>query len=408
MQNEDLLPKGFVYLSNEDVIARHTVLGKFIAESNNIFTEIVEFPPVAFSKMFKKGANITGDKTFEFKDKKNRDLILTPDSQAHIFNHYLASHSANTSARYSWISPIFRYRNLPSRYFHQIGYASVNYPKDDEVAELSVCVIRLISFIKKVFPKKINITLVNPAVLFKLISCCCETTQETIFLYDKIRNARADDKNQIVENSFGNSPIKNALQKLFSNSLTKSDLQGFDEASSEYGKVQILAQRLLQIDGLEIEIELANLYSSEILGGTGFILKSENHKIADGGIYDLYSKKYSELINTFISVATGVNPLSEGHKISAKRVLILVENYEEDIDSVLLIANALSAAGYRTSMYATKSNNKQRIRETDWTIFIDKASGDTMSGKLLYPINGFCEKFLEYSPAKIVSLINSA
>ena len=170
MQNENYLPKGFNYVTRDSLVTKNLILSTFIKASNNLFTELIECPPVAFLETFKRGANITGNKTFEFKDKSNRELILTPDVQAHIFNHYTKAAYTNKNVRYSWVSPTFRYRNIPNRHFYQLGYASINYSIDNEFVELFICARQFISFIKQITSKRIIISLVNPALILEILN----------------------------------------------------------------------------------------------------------------------------------------------------------------------------------------------------------------------------------------------
>ena len=267
------LPKGFEYQEKDGVMENYTNLEIFIKSSSGSYARLVEFPPVSFLEQFKRGANITGDKVYDFEDKKGRTLVLTPDSQAHTFNYYIhSSHSHNSrNLKFSWICPIFRYRHIPVRYYYQYGYTSINHKKSENINELVSLVHQLVKYIQNLTDGQISIHIVNPT------------------LVKEVRVVHGD-------------------TALTMNTDAVSNTFNSEEFLSTYGMCSQAADTVLffkllsQLSDIQAHISMSAMYCQEILSGPGFIIHVNGEKVGDGGIYDKYGYAYDGCIRTVASV----------------------------------------------------------------------------------------------------------
>jgi histidyl-tRNA synthetase len=400
------LPKGFHYLLRDDVEHKHRILQAFISESNKIFCQLIEFPPVSFANTFTKGAHLTGDKVYEFKDKSNRNLILTPDSQAHTFNHYLSNFVGQRNIKYSWICPVFRYRNISKRHFYQLGYANVNYDSQNEIAELFMNIRQLINFINAVCSTTITLKIVNPGLVRELIECAFKDQLKASLFYDEIRNLSSTDALRAIERLKDESEPKKDLIKIFSggmNNLTQIEL------SLQYRQCREIFQfvNLLFVNqNVNIELQLENLYCSEILSSIGFIVEAEGDKIGDGGIYNIYANRFDSRIKSIISSCTGIEALSRYMKKQStfKSIAIFLKNYSADIAKALRISDELLKLRFRSYIFPLTKFYNNDIDRSDWHLIIIEIKDDLVSGSILNNENQSERAFKGFPEEKLISL----
>jgi histidyl-tRNA synthetase len=120
------LPNGFRDFSAKEFLFFLEKSQAFIKIAEELDAEIVVTPPVGFLSTFRHRINTAGDKIFEFKDKKNRELVLSPDSSPHVVRWFLAKNNPTLKKRILFVSPVFRYRNIKERCWIQFGFASFN------------------------------------------------------------------------------------------------------------------------------------------------------------------------------------------------------------------------------------------------------------------------------------------
>jgi histidyl-tRNA synthetase len=302
--NKNIIPKGFQYLENEDVLNKYEILEQFIKNKGD-FTKLVEFPPVAFSEHFRKSSNIIGNKAYEFKDKKERNLILTPDSQVHLFDYFLLKDLNQKSARYSWISPTFRYRHAPTRHFYQIGYSSVNYKTNGDVAELFLCLKTLKNLVQKIYSGKMELRITNSSLIFEMLTSKIKNNGEIQKILLKMRELK-----DIHRIKYINEILCIDLQQMVFRILNGDNIEAYNIGHHQQYKSTIDFLKLCSDEyDITYQLDLTSFHSSEILSGVGFILEVKGKQIGDGGIYSLYGNKYDNRIKKVVSICTGVNPL---------------------------------------------------------------------------------------------------
>ena len=258
------------------------IIKKFI-ESRGSFSDIVEFPPVAFKQNFLKGSNIVGEKAYEFADKKGRQLILTPDPQVHTFDNHIASRGRGRG-RYSWISPAFRYRHAPTRHFYQIGYTSINFKLSNEADEIILGLETLSNFVANVCKEKVTVLLVHPSLALKITELRGDGSQIVgSYIYGQI------DENHV-------------------RSCWETDELNFAQTITELNTLKNVVTYFSEHGTVNCQLDLKKTYSQETLSGTGFIIEVLGKKIGDGGIYSEYGSRYDERIQSVMSICTGVNP----------------------------------------------------------------------------------------------------
>lgn len=409
MKNESYLPKGFHYLSREAFQVKNSILEIFSRLSYNLFTELVEFPPVSFYRTFEKGADTIGEKVYYFNDKKERKLILTPDAQAHIYNYHINNNEYDRNKRYSWLSPTFRYRNILSRHFYQIGYSSINYCKENEVIELFLCTRQLINLCKQTTSAHIKITVYNPALILDIIYQILNDWSQTALFYEKIRNLGPELSIGVIEDAFSASKHKDHLLKLFS--CKYNDVNSL-YSLSEYDQCTCTLNFLSLFSGIKniaFKIELQTLYCSEILSGIGFTFEINDHKIGDGGIYSSYASKFNSKIKTAISACTGVNAITKHYNNYQNYycVTILLKNYTSDILNCLNISEGLSDMGFLTNVQPMTKTKRDSTPKGSWLLQLEQAERNAFDGNVSNQELSEYHTFKKQTCKEIVNIIKN-
>ncbi len=295
------LPKGFNYLTGDELIGYKFFIFKFLNKKRVGVENKIEFPPVSFSEMFNLGAHITGEKTYVFHDKSNRELVLTPDSQAHMYNYYLSLDSKGC-LKSAWFSPIFRYRNIKKRYWHQVGLSSINH---DHLNEIDI----LVDFLLEIQSTVIE----NYNGKIKLNIYCQELVREIFekhFLGQHLENDyesfRINPEDYLIN-------FKSNLDDrffVFFDSLTADEWGGMDFVKLEklptFLKLKNFVNKINEKDLFELEFKLQKFYSSETMSGIGFeMFVDSTVKIGDGGIYNRYANNFNKNLSTSISICLG-------------------------------------------------------------------------------------------------------
>lgn len=337
MKQQKILPKGFSYHTSKRVEKDNIVLSKFLDSTHSLYSELVAFPPVAFSDTFTSVANITGDKVYEFHDKKGREIMLTPDSQAHLLNFKSHQENQRKPSRFSWVSPVFRYRNAPVRYYNQIGFASINHIKDDEIFELFLCIAQLVNFIHSVTKEEVIIEIMNVAILKEMLDKNFSNSTYSSELFEKLRRLTKIERLTFVSSLALHSEAKKDVVNILSGDANSfSDLTRLKQYD-EYNKTFELVSLLKAISNMQIKIKLDNIYCSEIMSGAGFTLNIGKDKIGDGGVYDKYASSFSTTLSTYISVCTGINPMTRHLKDLTEhtRIIVVTELLTKDVYSLI-------------------------------------------------------------------------
>jgi histidyl-tRNA synthetase len=411
MKKEDFLPKGFTNTLNKDLENKYEIIQLLREESQSIYTEFIEFPPVAFLDTFTKAASITGDKIYQFKDKKGRDLVLTPDSQGLLFNHYLSTEDVDKSARYTWISPTFRYRNVENRHFYQIGFASINHSIDFEVSEVFFCVKKTVEFIRKLIPHPVKLILVNPGLIKEITNSILQNENKTDIEFEKLRVLSNEDRKSAILEIFPDSVHRDILLSILKSNTDKNQIIHLIAKYKEGEKIKKLLRLIESLNHVEYELELGNMYCSEILSGMGFIMEIEGRKIGDGGVYNLYGAKFNARVKTIVSACTGVTAISrflcESQRASRVIKIFIHDLNVNELIALSLVTN-LGNRGYKICLYPFLDGQiKKYIQKEDLVVIVNQIEiGKIITGKLFMDISHFNQDLNNYTFADLDSLIS--
>lgn len=396
------LPKGFRYNKHDYVVLKIKIFTAFIEKSKNIFNDIVEFPPVGYASTFKKGANIVGDKVFEFQDKKKRELVLTPDSLNHLFNFYSLHYNERNLRRISWISPTFRYRNIPDRFFYQIGVSSFNFSEDSEIIELFLCIRQIIEFIRSQISKELKIKIINPGLIYEILgkNYGAEKNAE-YFEYVRLNKDKylIELKQENNLNQF-QSDLKSVLYGESNSIAALKSLKDYKEARKILDLLKILPKNI------EHELSLDDLYCSEILSGVGFILYLDNRKIADGGVYSKYGSRCSNKISNVISVCTGINPLIRNYNNNLHSIKIQLQHKvsNEKPEKSLELIDEFCRSHYQITLSENLKITNVLFANYDLVVQIYELSDEGVSGNIIQHTNR--QRFSNLPTRSLMFLIN--
>lgn len=339
------LPKGFIIEETRDTLLEQRIINSFMKITANLGCIFLKTPILGFVETFTKGINTTGSKTFQFRDKKGRMLLLAPDSTPQIIQWYLTTYIRKNPIRVFFQSPVFRYRNFKRRNWTQYGLCSVN----DDPNTLDIFLSRSMIEILDAYINVIKDDLELP-VLLRLNDFSIHRTLlrhsgvswiQTDDILNKIRNQKYETILGLLETAPLTEETRVSLKTLlnfghlFFNKETYELLlntQGLYSVKNEISRLFLLARYIKIKHGIESFIDFSDLHSSELINGIAirFMIPGTEKHYADGGDYTYYGAKISTSIKSFYSFAGGLRHayriVDEAQQINEKSILVLFRN----------------------------------------------------------------------------------
>lgn len=389
--DEKNLPKGFRYIQAIEVLEKLKILGAFTQFALGIGARIVEFPPVSFLSTYTTGAEITGDKIYTFRDRKGRDLVLTPDSLGHAFSFYLDSSRQNDAMRLAWICPTFRYRNIKNRHFLQIGFTSLNTSNAQNVFELAVLARALLKFIQKSTNLSIHLRVMNPGLVKEVLLDIFKEEEIAISLYEEWRKADLVEQIDLLRNRLPICPEGAFLLDVLSNGVTESESWLLNRQYKEIDKIKDFICSVNYDNFVNCSIDLTNTHSSEVMTSVGFIIETENHqKIGDGGLYDTYGNSFCNKIHTVASVCTGLDAIFRYlavEEVSNRKLALVFSCPFNDRTIAMRLSDSLMDKQFDVRIcFESKSKKVKRfIEDSEWCCMVEKIEDDRLFGKVFQP-----------------------
>lgn len=305
------LPNGFRDFREKDVLFFLKKYSAFMEVAKQIDAEIVVTPPVGFSKTFTHKLKTVGDKAYTFRDKKNRELILSPDSSPGILRWFLKNNDPKTPKRIFFISPVFRYRNRRDRFWFQFGFASFN-GKDD----LPILIRGYLSVLVNKLKLPTILQIGDLSIYRDVFLSVGKTLQEIDIILHSLRSRDLLDQLIYIDNLILDERTKTDLKSLLSfrsNSgdflilLKKSDIVS-DIIISGLNNLYELSLEILQDFDIQCEYVFNDFHGSEVQNGVVIKFKKPTSgHYADGGDYTYYGSKVEPLINSWVSFGGGLS-----------------------------------------------------------------------------------------------------
>ncbi|WP_168404587.1 ATP phosphoribosyltransferase regulatory subunit [Erwinia amylovora] len=300
------LPKGFHVRGEKYLDVYLKSLLRLTEISRSCGYESVVLPSLGFQSTFGRAANVLGDKTFEFLDRKGRNVLMSPDSTAGLLRWHAESRTMNDCSKISWFAPVFRYRNVENRGFHQIGFSAINWfhnPQDIDwpLIDLSN---NLLDLIRGVLDEPGSVKINNVGAIKRTITSLLSLSDSKELIAKLMKEKSSAGKIELLTVSLPDSDEKLALLSIFG--ATARLNKGATNLVLEMQKdMHNFADKLKNVD--KIAFALDNLHSSEIVSGIGIEFYTANGaRIGDGGRYDEYAKIFDSRCQTLVSVCSGI------------------------------------------------------------------------------------------------------
>ncbi|MGV8001683.1 ATP phosphoribosyltransferase regulatory subunit [Photorhabdus temperata subsp. temperata] len=303
------LPKGFHVRDGEYLDTYIKVLLLLTEISKSCGYETVILPSLGFQSTFSRAANVLGDKTFDFLDRKGRSVLMSPDSTAGLLRWHAESRTVHDCSKIAWCAPVFRYRNVENRGFHQIGFSAINWfhqlhDIDWPLVDLSN---NLLYLIKEVLGGQASVKINNVGAIKRTINSLLSFSESRELISRLMKEKSSIGKIELLTVTLPDSDEKLALLNIFGATAPLND-KASNLISEMQRSMYNFAAQLKDVD--KVDFTLDNLHSSEIVNGIGIEFYAANGaRIGDGGRYDDFAGQFDSRCRTLVSVCTGIEAL---------------------------------------------------------------------------------------------------
>ena len=317
------LPRGLFDRDEEWLTKHRFIVDAFAKRARQLDFEAVYTSSLALSATFQRAAHITGEKIYEFKDRKGRNLMLAPDSTPGVLRWYLHSRTGSDPSRVFFYSPVFRYRQSGSwktRNPHQLGFALINEPQADsyDTDEGSLLLIRTaMRVLVRDLGLSVSLRLTNFSILDHSLRLMGIVDSDRNNVLHTLRPLDQEARNMWIRSNLPmieereNFAILLSLQlPINNNEFAAPPKECPKELFSRIQPSLDFAARC--VDGFEVKslLDLSDLHSSETHDGIGFqFFTPDNQQMGDGGSYTAYGMRFDSRIQSLKSFGTSVESL---------------------------------------------------------------------------------------------------
>ncbi len=181
----------------------------------------------------------------------------------------------NDCSKIGWFAPVFRYRNVENRGFHQIGFSAINWfhnPQDIDwpLIDLSN---NLLDLIRGVLDEPGSVKINNVGAIKRTITSLLSLSDSKELIAKLMKEKSTAGKIELLTVSLPDSDEKLALLSIFG--ATARLNKGATNLVLEMQKdMHNFADKLKNVD--KIDFALDNLHSSEIVSGIGIEFYTAN------------------------------------------------------------------------------------------------------------------------------------
>jgi histidyl-tRNA synthetase len=387
------LPRGFEERCTQFLEFEARALGSFYRNVKLLNAEVVRVPAVGKSSTFNRGANLTGDKYFPLVDRKGRDLMLTPDGMSLLMRWYLSESRGNEGTDLGWLSPIFRYRKDGNRQFTQFGYASFNSSEEtspfepaSKFEEITGTLLRTIAGDLNI-PMKLVIT--NPGAWKEWLRVFCGIEGERARnLLNSLRPLDWTARRNFIKAQLSNDNLLSIVDAVGSLSISSRDtslVESSPPLSNAIIPLLEFGSRVTSRYGMDWEIDLGDLHSSEILDGpcVRFISPS-GRSLGDGGTYHSYGQRFDPSIKRYFSVCAGFEGLAAAAGVSNRALRLdtffVLLAFPESLSFCRQLTEQLRDKGVPTTLVPLTGSLKKMLTRYSFSKFVAVVGPNEVSG----------------------------
>ena len=340
MENDHLaLPKGFTVREDDWLLKERKILDVFYQRARQIGCTLIRTPPLGFSSTFRRAANTTGEKVFEFQDRKGRNLMLAPDSTAAVLRWFLSREDKNValSERVLFVCPIFRYRHKPNRVFHHVGFSLINESdnKNGTLDEGSLQIGRAMMRAMLDLGVVPQVEVRNLAIIRHCLTRLGAPADDVSGLMHNLRTLSHEDRCALIRARFSDGLMIDEFCRLINlrfkltEEFPYSPFSKLVEINEMIGSTvrfaSLLNDGLAEVSSSTVTFD--DFHASEIQGGIAYrFFSQDGENIGDGGSYDLYGGRYDPRISSLKSVCSSIEKLIKkmsSQSMAEQRLLLL-------------------------------------------------------------------------------------
>ena len=303
----------------------------------------VEVPPVGFADTFTTGHSVGRGRTYQFTDRKGRELALVSDSLPAILR--LARGRALPEQRLSHCTQVFRYERRPRRCFHHLGILEVSYGTAT-LQQQRLATTRLALTLTGFLRERLSATLVlfDPGIWRRLLANALSEKRASEAL-NLLRQVPAGHRPSALRSMGADATsVRVAEQLCLSPSVQDQVITG-DDVLDERIETCLAMSTHLRRRGVNTTIDLAELHASEFHDGPAFIARPDGQErlLGDGGSYGAFADGFFGVPTAVYSTVVGLERLADLSKPAASVTPADIAVLIEPQDATIMLADDICA-----------------------------------------------------------------
>lgn len=270
----------------------------------------VEVPPVGFADTFTTGHNAAGDRTYQFTDRKGRQLALVSDSLPALLR--LAHGRSLPEQRLSHCTQIFRYERRPRRCFHQLGILETAQGPATLTQQrwaTARLALTLAGFLRDHLPA--GFVVFDLGIWRHIVDRSFGSSLAVSALH-RLQHAPACQWPAMLHAMGAGPDSVRVAEQLVLDRRDQGLITGDDVIDERIENCRSLAAHLRRHE-VTAEIDLAELHAAEFHDGPAFLVQPEGQErlIGDGGSYGLFGRNFLNAPTAVYSTVVGLERLAD-------------------------------------------------------------------------------------------------
>ena len=392
MNNKEYLrlPHGMFDRDSDWIESERLILENHKNCGRRIGCELEKYSPLGYKSSFSREIHTADNKVYELTSKTGKELLLSCDSSPSVLRKYISTNLSGPK-RVSFIAPLFRYKNSHNRHFTQIGYSFINEnglnnkKVDYNLVQLSKAMIDL--FESMSIPTYIQIN--NYKALKEIIKKYTDIKDVGRLLYE-LQFGDIEKRTLLIDETFTDSKKKKELIDMFNMDVQViEDINCFEKLDlpEEYYEFFDTYNAIKKVTGVDLAFNPSDLHSIETIDDIALRFKTKSGvSLGDGGNYSIYANRWNNKINSFYSVATGVEVIERNKEVVLNHDYDKVAVYSIDAsDDFILRSMDRLYEEYDTVSYNGEVRNISKLLkkiQKNYTHFVVLGSNEELKNEL--------------------------
>jgi histidyl-tRNA synthetase len=330
-------------------------------------------PPIGFAETFTTGHHATGQKLYQFADRRGRNLALVSDSLPAALR--LARARNLPDQRLSYCCPIFRYERRPRRHFHHLGLMEV-LDRPIPLAAQYRATSRLAQVITGFLASRVPVafTITDPGLWHAMVATATSASRAAGVL-DSLRRLPPQQRPGQLRQDGAPARLVRLAELLAADPALAGETDGLRviDALPQAFHDRIAGSRnmadALRRHGAEAEVDLGCLHASEFHDGPSFLLRplSQQRLLGDGGTYAHFAQAFLGTPAAVHSAVIGLERLADltvtGDVIVPADIAVLARPESATILHADRLTASLRAAGIAVWDLVQTKNLEKHLRD---------------------------------------------